>query len=122
MEEEIIYQDVNVTITKTRLIMAGKTYVLKNISSVELAHIPANNSVFIAVGIFGMLCFWFSDSGLKWIGLLAAVGSVAGMIYNPASYSVRLSSTSGEIDGIKSKDKEYILNIVESVNHAIIVM
>lgn len=47
MEEDVIFNDTNVTITRSRLIMSGKTYVLKNISSVELATIPANNSPFL---------------------------------------------------------------------------
>ena len=122
MEEDVILNDTNVTITRSRLIMSGKTYVLKNISSVELATIPANNSPFFAVAIFGMLAFWIADGTLKWLGLAATVGAVIGMVKNPANYSVRLNSTSGEVDGFKSTDRQYILRVVEAINHAIVVM
>lgn len=69
-----------------------------------------------------MLAFWIADGTLKWLGLAATVGAVIGMVKNPANYSVRLNSTSGEVDGFKSTDRQYILRVVEAINHAIVVM
>jgi hypothetical protein len=62
--EKTFYKDTNVVVTQSRFVVSGKTYAMRNISSVTNYKIEKSigGSIFlILIGIYAML---FGDSGM----------------------------------------------------------
>lgn len=117
-QEKVFYQSPDVTVTQSRFLAGGKTYAMRNISSVEVGRIKARKrgaKFFIIIGIL----FLIAESTRFWGGILVMLGLVWFLLLKD-KYSVRINSNSGEVDGYISKDKELIQNIVNAVNNAII--
>lgn len=120
MDEEVYYNDQSVLVTKTRYVTGGKTYSMRNISSVHMDTIPPNNSPAIwAIGI-GVLLMIFGGPAIKVIG--GAFLLIGGFVIasSKPKYSVKINSNSGEIDSLSSDNKDYIENIVKQINYAIV--
>lgn len=117
--ETIFYQDEKVTVSQSRFIANGKTYAMRNISSVSIFTIEKSKVLYyvlMAIGIFIML-----NSNSINLGGLIIVGVSVWLIYRTKNpYSVQISSNSGESKAITSEDKEYIQKIVSAVNEAIV--
>ncbi len=58
--------------------------------------------------------------GFLLVSFLIVVGGVALAIMAKPTYVVKIGSSSGEADALLSKDKEYILKIVNALNDAIV--
>ncbi len=116
--EVTFYQDVNVTVTQSRYVTNSKTYAMRNISSVHIFEIIKSKTLPIVMIIFGVLML-FSDSSRVLGLILLAIGIlILALIKN--EFSVRISTNSGEVNSIVSKDRSYILTIVNALNDAIV--
>ena len=144
-EEKIFFQQNNVLVSQTRLVIGDKTYVLRNISSVSTASNcsikkPSKTFYKILVGIASILLFQkiitiglylevnkevpFSD----YVKVVLYIGLIIFSIYTMSklktqyfySYFVRISSNSGTSDVLNSPDKSYIQKVVDALNQAII--
>lgn len=117
-QEKIFFSDSNVTVTKSRFVANGKTYAMRNISSVANFEKKKSRSIQILLIVIGIgLCFG-DDTKLYGVGV-ALMGALA-LYFTKDEYSVRITTNAGEADGFISKDKAYIQNIVNGVNDAII--
>lgn len=124
-EEEIIYSDQKTSISTSRVVIDGKTYALRNITSVKMSVTPAKRGCAIALIIFGAICAFIS-LGIKG----AAAGAVVGVIIlgvgilvaasAKEQYHVSIASSSTEGHAMTSNDRSYIEKIVAAVNEAII--
>ena len=124
MAEEKIYYDKNgVKITESRAIINDTTYPMNNISSVSTG--MKENSPLGAYGIGGGLIV-MSIMGMRETGAAALIGIVAGILIcafgttMKNNYIVKIGSAGSEKDGLASQDKEYIEEIVNAINEAII--
>lgn len=120
MEETVIMNDGRVYITNTRYIVGGKTYALRNITSVELGTIKPNVTPYflgILIGLIGLVAADQWAYKLVW-GLLL-IGSIAAAGMLPKKYTVKISSTSGETDTLISKDHVHVSQVVRALNKAI---
>jgi uncharacterized membrane protein YfhO len=117
-KEVVFYQDQHVTVTQARFISQGKTYAMNNISSVSLFEIKRSRILEILMIIIGLLML--AGDSTRIIGVLLIMIAIALFFLLKNSYSVRIQSTSGEADGLISKDGEYVNKIVSAVNEAII--
>lgn len=144
-EEKIFFQQNNVLVSQSRLVIGDKTYVLRNISSVSTASNcsikkPSKTFYKILVGIAFILLFQkiitiglylevnkevpFSD----YVKVVLYIGLIIFSIYTMSklktqyfySYFVRISSNSGTSDVLNSPDKSYIQKVVDALNQAII--
>ena len=144
-EEKIFFQQNNVLVSQSRLVIGDKTYVLRNISSVSTASNcsikkPSKTFYKILVGIASILLFQkiitiglylevnkevpFSD----YVKVVLYIGLIIFSIYTMSklktqyfySYFVRISSNSGTSDILNSPDKSYIQKVVDALNQAII--
>jgi hypothetical protein len=144
-EEKIFFQQNNVLVSQSRLVIGDKTYVLRNISSVSTASNcsikkPSKTFYKILVGIASILLFQkiitiglylevnkevpFSD----YVKVVLYIGLIIFSIYTMSklktqyfySYFIRISSNSGTSDVLNSPDKSYIQKVVDALNQAII--
>jgi hypothetical protein len=134
-EETTIYEQGNIKVTNARAMFGDKTYSISNISAVELETTPPNNTIgglLIVIGvfmvIFAITTFIPSQNALRpdpnitmfILGILLAVGGYFGTRSAKSSYTVKFSSSSGEVKAMTSNDKESIKGIVDAINTAII--
>jgi len=116
--ELTFYQDVNVTVTQSRFVTNSKTYAMRNISSVHIFEIIKSKTLPVVMIIFGSLML-FSDASRVFGFILLAIGILI-LVSTKNEFSVRISTNSGEINSIVSKDRSYIQNIVNALNDAIV--
>jgi len=128
-KEETIYSDNAVAVTNTRVIIGGTTYALRNITSVEMAFTPPRIGwpiLFLLFGLFILLAAFMSLNGNTpaRVGVYILSGAMIGGAFlwvcsAKTMYHVGLSSASGEIHALTSKNKAYIERVVLSINEAI---
>lgn len=116
--EQIFLQDQNVIVTQSRFIVDGKTYAMRNISSVSNFRIRKSRAIPVIITAIGILCL-FDDATLKYGIIFTLVGGLWWYLIND-EYSVRINSNSGESNAYRSKDYEYIQKIVDAVSEAIV--
>lgn len=132
LQETTYFSEKNVKITSTRAIIFDQTYSMANITSVSTKELHPNQSFGIILMLVGML---FSLCGLPGLFNLTEgssilltffVGGVIALVFGiyliatSKRYAVRLGSASGETNALISKDQDYIQNIVDALNQAII--
>lgn len=123
--ETTYYSEGDVLITNARVVLGGKTYSMANVTSVAIGTAPANNKPAIAVLVVGALmaaCSMGSSQGIVGVifGLILAGVGIYLLTQAKPNYVVRLGSSSGESDGLISRDRGYIEKIVKAINDAII--
>jgi hypothetical protein len=119
--EPVILQEADVTVTTARFIVGGQTYAMSGITAVRsFVYHPsiAGPIILIILGVLGLLIG--PGVGARVFGLLLAVGGVFWLTKKKPTYSVLLSSSSGEHRALSHKDGTYINRIVGAVNEAIV--
>jgi Family of unknown function (DUF6232) len=106
-----------VTVTNTRVIVPGRTYAMAGITSVRSTVIPAKRGWAIATAIFGLL---FLIGRAYGPGIFFLAVGIIWAISLKDKYAVSLSSASGEVHAVVSKDADYVSQIVQAVNDAIV--
>jgi uncharacterized integral membrane protein len=128
-EEERIYLDNVVAVTTTRVIIGGTTYALRNITSVKMTYAPPQIGwplLLLILGLFflGLSVLFPRNEGTPIIAYIFLGAWIAGailwMVMTKTRFHVDISSASGEIHALTSKDKAYIERIVLSINEAIV--
>ncbi len=118
MEEKIFFNQGDVTVSNTRFTVNGQTYAMSNVTSVK-SHITPPERGGILLILFGLACFF----GNAWIfagGVLSIILGVSSLIASGTMYSVILNTSSGENQVLFSTDKNYINNVIFSLNEAIV--
>lgn len=128
--EEIFFSDNSVIVTNMRLVVGGATYALRNIISVKMQFTPPRlikPILLLIVGLMILLAAFMpinenapAPAGVYVIAGMMIVGAILWMCSAKTNYHVGLSSASGEIHALTSKNKAYIERIVLSINEAIV--
>jgi hypothetical protein len=127
--EERIYFDNVVAVTTTRVIIGGTTYALRNITCVRMTYTPPQIGWPLLLLVFGFFFLGLSvlfpgNEGTPIIAYIFLGAWIAGailwMVMTKTHFHVNLSSASGEIHALTSKNKAYIERIVVSINEAIV--
>ena len=116
--EKVFFQDTHVSVTQSRFIARGKTYAMRNMSSVSVRKIEKSRMAPILLLIPGLLLSM--PEGLRAFGILMVISGIVWLFLIKDEYSVSITTNSGEADGSISKDQLYIQKIVDGVNEAII--
>jgi hypothetical protein len=127
-KEETIYSDNAVTVTSARVVIWGATYALRNITSVEMVSAPpriVKPILMLIVGLFILLLTFMPlndaipPAGVYVIAGGMIVGAVLWMALARTHFHVGLTTASGELQLLTSKNKTYIQGVVQSINEAI---
>ncbi len=129
-KEETIYSDNAVIVTNMRVIIGGTTYALRNITSVKMLFTPprfVKPILLLIVGLMILFAAFFpinanapAPASAYVIAGMMIVGAILWMCSAKTNYHVGLSSASGEIHALSSKNKAYIERVVLSINEAIV--
>jgi hypothetical protein len=129
-EEKVFLSAENVYVSNTKVVLNGTTYATANITSVSKRFTPASRGCATAIIAFGVLLllgafasFGGSHNNSPVIALLvAAVVLGAGVLWfrslKPV-YHVVLASSSGERQGLSSKDEPLVGRVVDAITNAI---
>ena len=117
--DKIFFQDNDVLITQSRIVIFGKTYAMRNISSVSITQ---ESKLFLKISSTIILVFALSGFFLEeyLIGIIALGIAVIMLLNSKDEYIVVISSNSGDNNALKSKNRDYIESIIEAINEAII--
>lgn len=125
-EETTIYEDPQVKITNLRAVIEGKTYPIANITSVG-ATSQSPSGCLPGIGfLFGLMLFLFGIADMREnigsliIGIMVAAPSAYVLIVAKPFYILQLATAAGEVKALQSKDQQYIAQITEALNQAII--
>jgi hypothetical protein len=118
--ERTFLQDSNVQVTNSRFVAGGKTFAMRNISSVSVHHIPKSKIGPMLLMLLSVAVLLTGDTGGIASGLILLGLAILWYRSIKDIYSVRINSNSGETDGLTSKDRSYIHTVVDAVNEAII--
>ena len=122
MEEKVFLQEGNIIVTSARFIVPSQTYAMSGITSVKLAEKTPSKAVPLILIFIGLLVF--IGNGLKGEGIIAGlISAVPGVIWLmklKSSHIVALTVSSGEVKALESKDRAFIVNVVNALNEAII--
>jgi len=117
-QEKVFFKDSTVTVTQSRYICSGKTYAMRNISSVSIFKIEKSRKGAIVLLIVGILLL--IPEGTRIIGLILAVLGGIWVYTIKDEYAVRISTNAGEANSLVDKDEAYIQKIVDALNDAIV--
>ena len=127
--EARIYSDNVVAVTTTRVIVGGATYPLRNITSVEMTYAPPRVLGAILLLIFGLIILLAAlleingttpaPVGVYFLAGAMICGAIFWMLTAKTKYHVNISSASGEVIALTSKNRAYIEKVVVSINDAI---
>ena len=116
--EIIFYQDFDVKVTQTRYITHSKTYPMRNISSVYLFEIVKSRKLPVLIIVIGALLLFSNEAPIA-ATLIVAFGILL-LLLIKNEYAVRISTNSGELNSVVSKNRDYVEKIVEALNDAIV--
>ncbi len=139
-DENVIYTDGHgVTITPTKFHADKKEYLLKGITHINLHNKPANRApgiILLVLGLVGLIIgalrllntleynagdtLYIIDMNL-WSMILGAVFLIVGIILLAVAkdhYAVEIGTAEGSKTPIINKDKQYVAQIVKSLNEA----
>ncbi len=117
--EKVFYKDSTVIVTQSRYVTGNKTYIMRNISSVTISRITESRFGPKLITIIGILIIFISTN-LQALGGLLIILGIIWYILIKDSFTVRISTNSGEVNSLRSKDKLYIEKIIKAINNAII--
>jgi len=126
--DKIYFQDNDVLVSITRFKAFNQTYAMKDITSVSLQENTPTYTLSIAIILFAILQAifdfdfiedWFTGYRYLDTFFICSIG-MASLSFYKTEYFVSITNMSGQMNTLKSKNKEYILNIVNCINQAII--
>lgn len=139
MEEKVYLNKRGVKVTSSRIEIGGKTYATRHVASVGTAQVtpPYEGSRLAAFGSLGMFCWIIAcllsgpgifSSGWMLLHIVSVLVMVAGAIVHAREraradermyYVVELSTYAGDVDALKTKDKEHVVEVGEAIEKAI---
>ncbi len=120
MEETTFFNQGNVWVTNARFIVHGQTYAMNGVTAVR--HLVTMPSRFwpVCLIILGLLFLLGGTGGSIVFGLLLIGGGVLWWVKQKPTWTVVLSSASGEHKALASQDQPFIQGVVSALNTAIV--
>lgn len=119
MSEQTFLSENGITISNARFITPGQTYAMSGVTSVKSLRKNPSRKAPIILGIIGLIAMVAGDTGII-VGVLLIAASIAWWVLNKATFTVVLSSASGEAQAYTSKDSQFITRVVNALNEAIV--
>ena len=137
--EQTFFEDQNVTVTTSCFIVGSQTYVVRNITSVDVAYIPPSRSIpvsLLLVGIVPLAIEHFASkewnnfitsrgsvvSSYNWnlIGIAIVVLALLWLFAQSKRYIIVLRTSGGEVEALESTKRKHIESVVSALNQSII--
>jgi hypothetical protein len=117
IQEKIYYELGEVKVTNARFIVPSQTYAMSGITSVKFfTEKPSKIGAVVAFLITALALF---NQGNIWvIGISLVVGLL--LWFRKPTHHVVLSTASGETKALETQDREFIANVIQGLNDAII--
>jgi uncharacterized membrane protein YiaA len=125
-EETTIYEQHSIKITNLRAVFGEKTYSVANITSVEAKTIAPSMGLAFIIFVVGIVLFLVGVANFKenLSYIIWSIGCFVLFYFMNRSakptYTVSLTTASGEVKATESGDQQTIKQIVEALNTAII--
>jgi hypothetical protein len=130
LEEQIFFNENNITITNTRFVALNQTYAMSSVNSVKVTKndITASTKVPTIIGIIGVLFLInnITSSPTNFAGYVFPVLMLTWAVLWFKSikpqyeYIIMLRTSSGEMSALKSTDEVHIKNVEDALIQAII--
>lgn len=123
MEEREFFSSEDVYVSLTRFVAFGKTYAMSGVTSVRAAEIKPSQAgtIFLSgLGLIFLLIGCTGSAGLLGLGLLLLILAAIVVAMQKTQYYVCLSTSSGEVQAVKSDSREFIAGIVQALNDCIV--
>jgi hypothetical protein len=122
--ESVYYEDDNVRVSSSRLIVSGQTYAMRHITSVSMKSVPPKNPFLYYLLVYpGIPIFIvFLGVGAWVVAALGAAMTAAGFWFamkTPEEYAVLVSLSNAEKHVLQRPDKKVIGEIVQAISEAI---
>jgi len=114
-EEKVFFEERGVKVTNARFVIGGETHSMSGVTSVRSQANKINRKPLFILAAIGAVAAIF-----HWIGFVLIAGAVAWWFLQKQTYSVILSSASGNQDALTSPDLPFIQNVVNALNDAIV--
>ena len=117
-EEQIFFDDENITVTNARVICGGETYVINNITSVKTLVEDPNRLGWIILLLSGL----FISAYFEFIifGLLIAIVAAFVLYRQKPTYHLILTTSAGQARALLTTQRHYIDEITAAINQAIV--
>lgn len=121
MEETEFYKNGNVSITNARFMVGSTTYAMNGVTSVKRGQTNPSKVGPVIMAIIGIIVVFAAATLMsKAIGVVVVLLAIAWFKAIKPDYIVFLNSSSGESQALSSKDEQYIDDVINSLNNAII--
>lgn len=116
-QETTFFEQGNVKVTNARFIVPSQTYAMSGITSVKF--FTEKPGLLWPIVAFVIALLALVGNGNIWsVGIPLIIGIV--LVLRKATHHVVLSSASGETRALASKDKDFISNVINGLNQAIV--
>lgn len=116
-QERMFFEQGNVKVTNARFIVPSQTYAMSGITSVKF--FTEKPGLLWPIVAFLIALLALAGNGNIWsVGVPLVIGIL--LLLRKATHHVVLSSASGETRALASKDKEFISNVINGLNEAIV--
>jgi len=122
MEEVMFFNDGDVRVTTTRLIIGPHTYAMSNITSVQTVEVPPPyGGPFFLFGLSIFFLIWALWNPVMWLFVLGSIGlCIYWGAVQKSTYVLVLTTASGEQQALRSEDSSYLLRVELAVVDAIV--
>lgn len=116
-EEKTFFNHDNVTVTNARFIVDSQTFAMSNITSVKSSEVAPSRFLPVLLMLIGLLILVGGASvwALAFIG-----GGVLWLLTQHTVFHVMLTTAGGETSALKSNQREYVQQVVQALNDAIV--
>lgn len=117
MNEQVFFDNGDVSITSARCILSGKTVPVRSLNSVSMLveNPPRLFPILLIIAGIILLC-----CGIWIWGLILAAAGAAWLYFQKKIYYVHIETSSGSSNAYSSINRELVQEIVDALNNAII--
>lgn len=116
MEERTFFEQGDVKVTNARFISNGQTYAMRNVTSVKPFEQKPPRALGVIVALIGLGIMFASP----FFGLLVLAAGLAVLFLMKPIYHVLLATSSGETRALKTKDRNYVNQVIQAINDAMV--
>jgi len=116
VEEQVFFNHDGVQVTNARFVVDANTYAIRNITSTAAWSQPQKWVVAVLCALIG-LAFVFNAPP---IGAVFIVAAGLFFYFGRPMHFVHLRTSGGEVKAVKSRDLEFVKQVVAALNNAII--
>jgi hypothetical protein len=118
-EDREFFNSNDVSVSLTRFVVAGQTYAMSNITSVNQCRIDPIRIVPILSGVIGLSCL-FGGGIWTYFGIELIIGATCIWRLQLSEHVIILGGLSGQVSALRSTDRKFVENVVHALNDCIV--